>query len=426
MTVFRSVRHRRIVRSGAIGFFAVVVAAVTLITAGCNSSASEPKQGRRRGAEGAAPVVVATAAQKNVPVEIDVVGNVEAYSTISVRSQVGGVLTDVHFHEGDFVKKGDPLFTIDPRTYQSQLKQAEANLARDKAALAQARANLARDVAQEKYARSQSDRYAQLFSERVMSREQTEQARSSADAASQAVAADRAAIESAQAEIDAAQAALESARLQLEFTNIRSPIDGSTGNLLVKQGNVVTPNSMDLTTINQIQPIYVTFAVPEAHLAAIKQHMSRRRLEVTARPQDNSAPEVGYLSFVDNTVDPSTGTIKLKGTFANPAHKLWPGQFVRVTLRLATQENAVVVPNAAVQTGQDGPFVYVVKGDRTVEMRPVVTGARVDQDLVIQKGLSAGETIVTEGQLRLAPGSHVRIRDAGERPEPRKRNARTT
>jgi multidrug efflux system membrane fusion protein len=398
-----------------------------LFLAGCASDASEPKKkGGRRGADIAAPVLVATALEKSVPVEIAAVGNVEAYSTISVRSQVGGVLTNVYFHEGDFVRKGDLLFKIDPRTYESQLKQAEANLARAKAALSQAQANLARDIAQEKYSKSVADRYSQLFHDRVMSREQTEQATSSAAAAAQAVAADRAAIESSQAEIEAAQAAVDNARLQLEFTNIRSPIDGSTGNLLVKPGNVVTPNTMDLMTINQVQPIYVSFAVPESHLAAVKRHMLNRKLPVIVRPQDSEEPEEGYLTFVDNTVDPSTGTIRLKGTFANPARRLWPGQFVRVTLRLATQDNAVVVPNQAVQTGQDGSFVYVVKSDHTVEMRPVVTGARVNQDLVIQKGLNAGEIVVTEGQLRLAPGSRIRIREEHRGSTPARPNRDTT
>jgi multidrug efflux system membrane fusion protein len=231
------------------------------------------------------------------------------------------------------------------------------------------------------------------------------------------VAADKATIESAKANIGASRAAVENAKVQLGYTGIRSPIDGRTGNLTVKQGNVVMANSMELMTINEVEPIYVTFAVPEAQLPSIKRYMAAGTLQVRARPQDdtNAPEETGKLTFVDNSVDMTTGTIKLKGTFPNGDHKLWPGQFVRVTLRLTTQPNAVVVPNQAVQTGQSGSFVYVVKQDRTVESRPVTTGARVDQDLVVDQGLEPGETVVTEGQLRLAPGSKVVVRDAGGR-----------
>lgn len=356
--------------------------------------------------------MVATVTQKDVPVEIQVIGNVEAYSTITVKAQVSGELTAVYFHEGDFVKKGDKLFTIDPRGMEAQMKQSEANLARDTAMLSQARANLARDSGNEQYAKAQADRYAKLFQEGVMSREQTDQMRTSADASAQAVAADKAAIESAQAQIAATRASIDNMKVQLGFSDIRSPIDGRTGNLMVKQGNVVTANTTDLMTITQVQPIYCTFSVPESYLAQIKGFMAQGKLKVAATPQDTGAdPEFGTLTFIDNSVDASTGTIKMKGTFQNADHKLWPGQFVRVTLRLTTAANAMVVPNQAVQTGQEGQFVYVVKSDKTVEFRPVVTGSRLDQELVIQKGLRPGETVVTEGQLRLAPGSKVSLRD---------------
>jgi multidrug efflux system membrane fusion protein len=197
----------------------------------------------------------------------------------------------------------------------------------------------------------------------------------------------------------------------LSYTSIRSPINGRTGNLTIKQGNIITANNTDLTTINQVQPIYATFSVPESQLPAIKRYMTQGSLTVIATPQSEaSVQERGVLTFVDNTVDPTTGMIKLKGTFPNPARRLWPGEFVRVTLRLTTQTNALVVPNQAVQTGQEGPFVFVVKPDRSVESRPVTTGARMDQDMVIESGLRPGETVVTEGQLRLAPGIKVTIR----------------
>jgi multidrug efflux system membrane fusion protein len=369
--------------------------------------------GGRRGG-GDVPVTVAKASLRNVPVEVQVIGNVEAYSTITVKALVGGQLTNVHFKEGDFVKKAEKLFDIDPRPLEAALNQAVANIARDQASLLQAQANLARDQANAKYQDSQAKRYGELFQAGVISKDQAEQLRAGADASAQAVNADQAAIASARANIGASQATAENAKVQLSYTTIYSPIDGRTGNLTVKQGNVVTANNMDMMTINQVEPIYVTFSVPEAQLPAIKKYMALGSLSVRSRPQDadDADEERGALTFVDNTVDITTGTIKLKGTFPNSDHKLWPGQFVRVTLLLTTQANAVVVPNQAIQTGQSGAFIYVVKEDKTVETRPVTAGARVGQDMVVDQGLSNGETVVIEGQLRLAPGSKVVIRDA--------------
>lgn len=358
------------------------------------------------------PVLVAKALQRKVPIDIQVVGNVEAYSTISVKAQVSGQLVKVFFKEGDFVKAGEPLFTIDPRPLEAQLRQAEASLLKDTALMNQAQANLARDTAQEQYARAQAGRYARLFQQGVMSRDQTDQIQSNADALAQSVAADKASIESARAQIAADKANIDNVKVQLSYTSIVSPITGRTGNLSVKQGNVVPANTTELVTITQVEPIYATFNIPESHLPDVKRYMAQGNLLVMAEPQnDENARESGVLTFVDNAVDPTTGSIKLKGTFHNADHKLWPGQFVRVTLRLTMQPDAIVVPNQAVQTGQDGSFVYVVGDNRTVELRPVTTGARVDQDLVIERGLQAGETVVTEGQLRLAPGSRVQVRD---------------
>jgi multidrug efflux system membrane fusion protein len=388
---------------------------------GCNNAAKEagaptPSKGKggRRGGDGGGPVpvVATTVLQKDVPINIDVIGNVEAYSTISVKAQIGGQLTYVGFHEGDFVKKNDHLFTVDPRPYDAALNQAKANLARDTASLSQAEANLAKDMANEKYARAESGRYAQLVGQGIVSKEQADQIGANADALSQAVVADKAAIESAKAQIVASKAAVENAQVMLSYTTIESPIDGRTGNLTVKQGNIVAPNTMELIAITEMQPIYVTFSVPESDLNEIKKYMAQGKLPVSAGPQDdNTQKETGVLTFVDNSVDPTTGTIKLKGTFPNTDNKLWPGEFVRVSLKLTTRPHAVVVPNQAVQTGQDGQFVYVIKEDRTVEMRPVVTGTRVDQELVVDKGLEPGESIVTEGQLRLTPGSRVQVQD---------------
>ena len=383
---------------------------------GCTSgqvSATGPGGGRggKKGGGGDVPVTVATATEKTVPVEIQVIGNVEAYSTISVKAQVGGELTNVYFHEGDYVKKRDALFTIDPRPFQASLNQALATVAKDEASLGQARANLARDSANLRYQESQATRYQELFKGGIISKDQSEQLTATADATTQAVAADKAAIESAQAELAASKAAVDAARIQLSYTSIPSPIDGRTGNLTIKQGNVVAPN-LELITITQVEPIYVTFSVPEAQLSDIKRYMAQRKLPVRARLQDEEGTEeAGVLTFVDNAVDTTTGTIKLKGTFENHDRKLWPGQFVRVTLRLSTRPNAIVVPNQAIQTGQNGTFVWVVKPNRSVEVRNVTASLRVDQDMVVDHGLEAGETVVTEGQLRLAPDSRVVVRD---------------
>lgn len=362
---------------------------------------------------GPVPVVVAKVSQRDVPIEVSVVGNVEAYATITIIPQVGGALTQVFFNEGDYVKKGDKLFQIDPRPLQAMLAQSEANLLRDQALMGQAEANLARDTASEKYARDEAGRYMRLFDEGIVSREQGDQFRTNADTLAQSVLADKAAIESSKAQMAADRASIDNARVQLGFTTIFSPLDGRTGNLMVKQGNVVSANTTQLIGITQVEPIYVTFAVPEINLTDVKRYMAQGTLSVVAKTQDGTAtPERGNLTFVDNNVDMTTGTIKLKGTFPNTDHKLWPGQYINVTLRLTTRPNALVVPNQAVQSGQDGTFVYVVDENRRVAARPVVTGPRVDQDLVIDKGLENGETVVTEGQLRLAPGSQVQMRDA--------------
>ena len=397
---------------------------LALALCGCsNSGAAAAKsdapgggggRGGGRGRGGDVPVTVAKASTRDVPVEIQVIGNVEAYSTITVKALVGGQLTNVYFKEGDFVRKGEKLFDIDRRPLEAAYNQAVANIARDQAALLQAQANMARDEANAKYQDSQAKRYGELFTAGVISKDQAEQLRAGADASAQAVNADQAAIASARAAIGASTATAENAKVQLSYTTIYSPIDGRTGNLTVKQGNVVTANNMDMMTINQVEPIYVTFSVPESQLGAIKKYMALGSLSVRSRPQDadTADEERGALTFVDNTVDMTTGTIKLKGTFPNTDHKLWPGQFVRVTLRLTTQTNAVVVPNQAIQTGQAGAFVYVVKEDKTVETRPVVAGARVGQDMVVDQGISPGETVVIEGQLRLAPGSRVVVRDS--------------
>lgn len=397
-----------------------------LILGGCNSvsptdadsgggGGGKGKGGRGRGGNNAAvPVDVAVSTQRDVPIEIaGVVGPVEAYKTISVKSQVGGILTEMYFNEGDIVKKGQKLFTIDPRPYQASLDQAQANLKRDQSLLGQAEANLKRDTANQKYARDNASRYAQLLSEGIVSKDQTEQLTAQADALSQGLSADQAAIDSAHAQISADEANIENLKVQLGYTTVYSPLDGRTGNVSVKVGNLLAPNTVEVTTINQVQPIYVTFAIPESRLDEVKRYSAGGKLPVYATPQDGGTAETGELTFIDNTVDTTTGTIKLKGTFANSDLRLWPGQFMNVTLRLTTERNAVTVPNQAVQNGQNGQFIYVVKGDHTVEARDVVTGTRVGEDLVITSGLQAGETVVTNGQLRLQPGAQVTFAGSG-------------
>ncbi len=381
-----------------------------LLLAGCawkETPARASKKGAGPGSGPAVPVTAARVSRKDVPVDIDAVGNVESCLTVAIKSQVSGEITRVFFHEGDFVKKGEQLFSIDSRTYEGQVNQARANLVRDQAVLTQLESNLARDQAQEIYAQSTAARSASLFERRLISKEMMEQARANADAVSAAVRASASAIQSARATVEASKATLENAKVMLSYTAIYSPLDGRTGNLQAKQGNVVSANTT-LITIHQVDPIYVTFSVPEARLMAI-----RKSQTVTVTTQDNpSTPQSGQVTFIDNEVDPTTGMIRIKGTFPNPGQRLWPGQFVRVSLRLATMSNALIVPNQVVQTGQQGPYVFVVKADRTVESRPVVTGQRVQEEVVIRSGLSEGEIVVTEGQLRLKPGSRVQIAES--------------
>ena len=331
------------------------------------------------------PVLVATAVQKAMPLQLRAVGNVEAYSIVSVKSQVTGVLNKAHFKEGEDVKKGQLLFTIDPRPFEAALKQAEANLARD--------------TAQVKNLREQVRRYAELVEKQYVSREQYDQIKTNADAA--------------EAVVDADRAAVENAKVQLSYCYIYSPVNGRVGGLLVNEGNLVRVNdATPLVIINQINPINVTFAVPEQHLADLKRHMATGRLRADATFQsDEGRPEQGFLAFVDNAVDRATGTIKLKAEFVNGERRLWPGQFVNVSLTLATQGDAVVIPSEAIQVGPEGQQVFVVKEDKRVEMRVVTVGRTLEGQSIIAKGLSAGETVVREGQFLLGPGSRVEIKD---------------
>jgi multidrug efflux system membrane fusion protein len=401
--------------AGRCGLAGLACLSMALVAAGCSQTAAQatPGGGGRggrggRGGAGAQPVVTTTVIQKDVPIDVAAVGNVEAFISISVRSQITGQLQEAFFHEGDLVKKGDKLFQIDPRPLESALQQAEATLVRDQALLNQAQAQLDRDASNAEYQQVTSARQAQLVAQGLVSKDAGDQARASADATSSLIKADKAAIDSAKAQVTVQQSMVDNAKVQLSYTTIRSPIDGRTGNNTVKVGNLATANNTELVTIDQLQPVYVTFAVPAVHLPEIKQHSGKDGLMVFAASPEAGGQQIeGRLNFVDNAVDQTTDTIKLKAIFPNRDVRLWPGQFTRVSLRLTTLSNATVVPSQAVQTGQDGQFVFVVTPDSTVEQRHITVAQRMGEDVVIGKGLSPGETIVTEGQLRLEQGTRV-------------------
>jgi multidrug efflux system membrane fusion protein len=384
-------------------------------------------------------VKTAQATLQTMPIEVHVVGNVLPYSTVPITSQVTGQLVKVFFKQGDFVKVGQPLFQIDPRTLQATVSQVQANISRDQAQIAQARAlvakdaalvaqarqNLARDLAQQKYARSEEHRYNTLLNQGYVTREQAEQETATAQSASGTVNADRAAVSAAVAtqasdeatlrtavaNMAADEAALQGANVQLGYTFIKSPINGRTGAFNLYQGALVTANSTTpLVTIDQISPIYVSFAVPEQYLGPIHVAQQQGPLKLTAQPGDQSEkPESGTVTFVDNAVDTTTGTITLRGTFPNPQHRLWPGRFVTVDLILGAQRNAVVIPNPAVNPGQHGDYVFVVRSDLTVESRSVKVERTLGNNAVIGSGIKPGETVVTDGQLQLKPGDKVTL-----------------
>jgi multidrug efflux system membrane fusion protein len=355
--------------------------ALSLILSACTTRTAETAPNL------AVPVTVAKAEQKTVPINLTAIGTAEAFSTVSIKSQVNAILEQVHFKQGDFVKKGDLLFTLDARPFQSSLAQAQANLARDKA--------------QEELNQVQATRYEKLFAAGVAPREQYDQMRANADAQ--------------QALVHADEAAVESAKLQLQYCTIYSPVDGRTGALQVYPGNLVKENDVPvLVVINEISPIFVDFAVPEQYLGVVKKYMTGGRLQIQSTPYGDTVPETGYLTFVDNNVDNTTGTIKLKGTFPNGDHRLWPGQFSTVSLRLAEEEKATVVPSQAVQTGASGDFIFVVKSDSTAESRPVKVARQMDGETVISSGVAPGDTVVTDGQLRLIPGIKVQVKSSNQ------------
>jgi multidrug efflux system membrane fusion protein len=363
-----------------------------------NGDTKEAAKGKRD--RGGAPVRIAEVTRQTIPVRVDAIGNVQAHSIVQIKSRVDGQIMSAGFTEGQIVRKGDLLFQMDPRPFQAQLKQAEANLARDQAQLEKARSDL--------------KRYSALSDKGFSSQQRFEEARAAVDVFTAA--------------IRAGEQAIEIARLNLEFTTINSPVTGRVGSMLIYPGNLVEANKdPPLVTINEIRPIHVAFSVPEQNLSEIKRRVAKDRLAVSVTiPEDKGPPVTGQVTFIDNQVDVSTGTIQLKATFENADERLTPGQFVNVTMTLSNIENALVVPSRAIQVNQNGTFVFVVKEDQTVDMRPVDVGPQADDVTVIMKGASQGETVVTDGQLRLFPGAKILVKDTtkpDEQPtkKPRKR-----
>ena len=358
----------------------VVVSTLMLIAiSGCSHGPAD-----RFGESEAVPVLAAKVVQKTVSDTIHAIGRVEAFSTVDVKAQISGQVMEVKFRQGQDVKQGDLLFTIDPRPFEAALRQAEANLGKDRAQAHQAAVD--------------ERRYSTLLRQNVASRQQYDQAESSAAALAATVQAD--------------EAAVQTAKLNLEYTAIRAPIDGRTGDLLVHAGNLVKPDAdTAMVVINQVHPVYVDFAVPEHKLPEVRAYMAKHKLGVeVSLPEQQGPAEIGELSFVDNSVDAKTGTINLKGLFANADARLWPGEFVNTTLILNQRNDAILVPSEAIQSGADGSHVFVVQSGMKVEMREVVVGESLDNQTVVTSGLKAGETVVTDGQLKLIPGAKVTIK----------------
>jgi len=356
-----------------------VLLGLALIFAGLAACNKKPEANFERPP---APVTVARAVARDVPVYIDAVGKTVAREVVSVQPQVSGRITQIHFTDGANVKIGDLLFTIDPRPYQAQLDQAEANVAQAEAALSLAKVNFAR--------------VEKVSDPRAVSRQDFD--------------ARKSAVESAEATLKQNRAAVENARLNLEYCTIRSPINGRAGQRAVDVGNVVSANNGSLLVIQRLDPIYADFTVTESELSGVQRNMAKQALKVEVRlPDDGTEPREGNLTFLDNSVQEGSGTVKLRATLNNNDRSLWPGRFVKVRLILQTQRDAVLVPADAPQLSAKGPFVYVVKPDSSAELRPVKVGQRQEDLIVIKDGLKADERVVVSGQLGVTPGGKVRV-----------------
>lgn len=371
-----------------------------------------------------APVVVSTAVSQDVSTYMDALGRIVAREVVSIQPQVSGRIDKIHFTDGANVKKGQLLFTIDPRPFEANLKQAQANLAKDIAAKKQAEANLAREIARENWGRAQVDRYRTLVEQGVVPREQYQQLRADYDSLKANTEAARAAVRSADETIKVDQAAIESSKVQLSYCYIHSPIDGRAGQRLVDIGNVVNPggpgnsessggsgvSSNALLVIERLDPIYADFTISQSSLTQVQEQMRAGMLNAEVRlPDFADDPVSGSLTFVDNAVQTETGQVTLRATLPNPGHKFWPGRFVNVRLLLGRVQGAVLVPSAAPQMSAAGSYVYVIKPDSTAEQRTVTLGQRQGDLIVVEKGVAAGEKVVINGQLGVTPGGKVAI-----------------
>src|SRR5438105_3615820 len=378
-----------------------------------------------------APVSVTAAISQDVPTYLDAIGKTAAREVVSIQPQVSGRILKIHFTDGANVRKGDLLFTIDTQPFEANLRQAQANVTKGVAVKKQAEANLAKDVAQAKWGEVQVKRYAQLVESGVSPREQYEQLRAEADSLNATVEADRAAVNSANESIKAGQAAVDKTRVDLSYCYIRSPIDGRAGQRLVDIGNVVNPNgsggtagsniaaggappSNALLVIERIDPIYADFTLPQDNLVAVQQQMHMGTLKTEVRLPEWTDPVAGQLTFLDNAVQNTTGTINLRATIPNSDHRLWPGRFVNIRLVLATVHGAVLVPAIAPQMSAKGSYVYVIKQDSTAEQRPVTLGQRQGDLIVVEQGVAAGEQVVINGQVGVTPGGKVRIEQSSQ------------
>jgi membrane fusion protein, multidrug efflux system len=376
-----------------------------------------------------APVQVALSVSEDVPTYLDAIGKTVAREVVSIQPQVSGRITRIHFTDGANVRKGELLFTIDPRPFEANLRQAQANLSRDGALKKQAEANLAREIAAAKWGLAQVERYRTLVEQGIVPREQYEQFRANYDALKANVEAARAAVRSADETIKVDTAAVESVKVQLSYCYIRSPIDGRAGQRLVDIGNVVNPggsnnasagnggpangSSSALLVIERLDPIYADFTISQNHLTAVQQQMRQGRLRTEVRlPDTGDAAVVGQLTFLDNAVQDATGQVNLRATIPTVAHQFWPGRFVNIRLVLDTIQGAVLVPTAAPQMSANGSFIYVIKQDSTAEQRPVTLGQRQGDLIVVEKGIAAGERVVINGQLGVTPGGKVLIEEA--------------
>ena len=392
---------------------------------GCTNKAAQ--QGFERPP---APVSVTEAVMQDVPNYIDAIGKTVAREVVSIQPQVSGRILKIHFTDGANVKKGELLFTIDTRPFEANLRQAQANVAKDLALKKQAEANLAKDLAQSKYGDIEARRYATLVEQGVVSREQYDQIHSNAESLKATVEADKAAIHSAEESIKVDAAAVDSAKVELSYCYIRSPIDGRAGQRQVDIGNVVNPggssgggsgntggssgSSNSLLLIERIDPIYADFTIPQDNLAVVQQQMRQGTLKTEVRLPDATDPIAGQLTFLDNAVQSATGTINLRATVANSDHRFWPGRFVNVRLVLSTIHGAVLVPATAPQMSAKGSFVYVIKQDSTAEQRQVTLGQRQGDLVVVEKGVEPGERVVTIGQIGVTPGGKVRVEEQRE------------